>query len=216
MIAVLTADLVHSTKLPKGVYKDTLALLSALLKAEQKRCGADSEIYRGDGFQVRYTNPLQALESTLAIKLGLHAAECAAKPILCTMALAFGEDDACDDKSTGKPGTAMGQAFIDSGRALEQTARAEMTLTFGQAVNSEELNLLTRFFNHQLNNLTKSQAQLLSQYIESGFAEHRALAQLTGTSRQNISNRLSSIGAFLIRDYVRLVNHHVTRIAGEE
>lgn len=212
VIAVLTGDLVHSTKMAPAMYKATLACLQQQLAVAQKQCHAVAEIYRGDGFQVQYPNPVLALASALAIKLALHAAEFATKPVQCTLSLAYGSGQTND----GALNTAMGQVFIASGRGLEATPRGDLTLHFEQSSKDDALVLLTRFFNHQLNTLTKSQAQLLGQYIASDFAEHKEIARLTGTSRQNISNRLAGIGAFLIRDYMALVNHKVAAQSGEE
>ncbi len=211
MIGVLTGDLVHSMKMDPTTYHDTLVCLKRLLKSAQLQCHAVGEIYRGDGFQIEYPHPVQALESALAIKLALHAAEFSKKPVQCTLSLAFGPGQA----DYGSPGAAMGPAFVASGRGLENTSRGELTLHFCDQPMTEPFQLLTRFLNHQLNGLTKSQASLLSQYLASGFAEHKEIARITGTSRQNISNRLASMGAFLIRDYIRLINQRVEELGGE-
>jgi predicted DNA-binding protein YlxM (UPF0122 family) len=105
---------------------------------------------------------------------------------------------------------------------LSKTQRGELSIHFQQqkAQRKEQddilalTKLLTDFLNHLLNRLTKSQAQLLYQYIEHDFAEHQKMAEFTGTSRQNISNRLGNIGAYLVRDYMAIINNKIALLGG--
>ena len=83
-------------------------------------------------------------------------------------------------------------------------------MQFEHETGEDEVKLLTQFLNHLLNRLTKTQAELLYQYIESSFAEHKKIADITGTTRQNISNRLGNIGAYLVRDYMTVINKKIT------
>lgn len=205
MIGVLTGDIVNSTQLSSDEYANTIAYLNELMKNSEQKYKAKGNIYRGDEFQIQYPDPISALTSSLLIKLGLHNSPHTSKPILCTLSLAYGEAELYKSK----PNTSSGPVYINSGRNLEKTPRGEFSLQIEE--KSSDLQLLTNFLNHQLNRLTKTQAQLLYQYIESGFAEHKTLAQITKTSRQNISNRLNGIGAHLVRDYITAINQHVNK-----
>ena len=208
MIAVLTGDLVNSTKMSEEVYSGVINNLKALLVEANKKYQATGEVYRGDEFQIQYPNPIDAFKSTLLIKLALHLSTYSSKPIQCTLSLAYGSYAFYDKK----PNTSSGPVFIASGRGLEKTQRGELSLHFDERSNDEETQLLNNFLNHLLNRLTKTQAELLFQYIESDFADHKQLAKITKTTRQNISNRLSNIGAFLVRDYMALINNKVTSL----
>lgn len=205
MIAVLTGDLVNSTKMSEEVYAGVINSLKALLVEANEKYQATGEVYRGDEFQIQYPDPIDALKSTLLIKLALHLSTYSSKPIQCTLSLAYGSYAFYDKK----PNTSSGPVFIASGRGLEKTQRGELSLHFDEKYNDEETQLLSHFLNHLLNRLTKSQAELLFQYIESDFADHKKIAEITKTTRQNISNRLSNIGAFLVRDYMALINNKV-------
>lgn len=212
MIAVLTGDLVRSTKMSEQEYLDAISGLKQLMLEAKSKHQAAGDIYRGDGFQIQFPEPQFALEYALIIKLALQGASISQKPVMCTLSLAYGRYQTLSEK----PNTSMGQVFIDSGRNLEATSRSDITLSIEQNTEYPELDLLTDFLSHLINKLTKSQSELLCQYIQSGYAEHKEIAKMTGTSRQNISNRLSSIGAFLVRDYIELINNKVmTRIGGE-
>lgn len=211
MIAVLTGDLVNSTKMSSQTYTEVIQNINHLLQEMNEKYQAIGEIYRGDEFQIQYPQPIYALKSTLLIKLALHLSPYASKPIQCTLSLAYGTYDIFDEK----PNTSTGQVFIESGRGLAQAQKGELRLNIEQRNMSKELILLGQFLNHSLNRLTKSQAQLLYQYIASDFAEHKKIANITGTTRQNISNRLSNVGAYLIRDYIQIINNKVSKLSIE-
>lgn len=218
MIAVLTGDIVNSTKMSKQTYADVIKSLKGFLQDAHENYGAVGEIYRGDEFQIQYPNPIDALKSTLLIKLALHLSAYSTKPIQCTLSLAYGDYETYDEK----PNTSSGPVFIESGRGLSKTQRGELSMHLKQQNvqqkeqknNQDDVILLTQFLNHLLNRLTKTQAQLLYQYIQHGFAEQQKMAELTGTSRQNISNRLGNIGAYLVRDYIESINNKIALLGG--
>lgn len=205
MIAVLTGDIVNSTKMSNETYSEVIHSLKGFLREVKQKYQAIGEVYRGDEFQIQYPDPIDALKSTLLIKLALHLSKFSPKPIQCTLSLAYGRYDIYDKK----PNTSSGPVFIESGRGLEKAQRGELLLSFEQKYHRDDFKLLNQFLNHLLNKLTKTQAELLYQYIASDFAEHKKLADLTGTTRQNISNRLANIGAFLVRDYMAVINKQV-------
>ena len=211
MIAVLTGDLVNSTKMTDEVYSDVITNLKGLLKTAHQKYQAIGEIYRGDEFQIQFPDPIHAIECTLLIKLSLQISKFSKKPLQSTLSLAYGSHSILDDK----PNTSSGPVFINSGRGLNKTQRGDISVNFETTVqeSNKEIILLTQFLNHQLNRLTRTQAELLYQYIESNYAEHKKIADITGTSRQNISNRLGNIGAFLVRDYIKIINMRVNNKA---
>ena len=205
MIAVLTGDLVNSTKMSNATYTEVTNSLKGFLQDVNDKYRAIGEVYRGDEFQIQYPDPAHALKSALLIKLALHLSKSSPKPIQCTLSLAYGAYDIYDNT----PNTSSGPAFIESGRGLEKAQRGEFSLRFQQESDNDDVQLLNQFLNHLLNRLTKTQAELLYQYIESDFVEHKKIADITGTTRQNISNRLGNIGAFLVRDYMAVINKKV-------
>ncbi|XQW83912.1 MarR family transcriptional regulator [Thalassotalea piscium] len=208
MIAVLTGDLVNSTKMSNKIYTQVITDLKGLLVDAHNKYHAVGEIYRGDEFQIQFPEPIHAIKCTLLIKLALHLLRVSDKPIQCTLSLAYGSHDILADK----PNTSSGPVFVNSGRGLDKTPRGDMSVSVQQDNDNNELKLLTQFLNHLLNRLTRSQAELLYQYIENDFIEHQKMAELTKTSRQNISNRLANIGAFLVKDYIDIINNKVNEL----
>ncbi|CAM4092292.1 hypothetical protein [Pseudoalteromonas byunsanensis] len=211
MIAVLTGDLVNSSKMLNEIHTDAITTIQGLLQSINEQHGATGEIYRGDEFQIQFPNAIHAITCTILIKLALHFKTRSDKPVLCTLSLAYGEQPL----SGKQPTISTGPVFIESGRGLANTPRGEISVSFGHN-NTSEMRLLTQFLSHQLNKLTKTQAELLYIYITNHFAEHQKIAEITKTSRQNISNRLSSIGATLIRDYIAVINQRVTKAKGKD
>lgn len=212
MIAVLTGDIVNSTKMSNQLYQATLEKLKDLLQQVNTQLQASGDIYRGDEFQIQYPDPLSAIKSALSIKLSLYLSSTTQRPIQSTLSLAYGDYEILAEK----PNTSSGAVFIKSGRELANTAKGNLSLNFSSSENTTnhidpEIKLLTDFLNHQLNKLTHSQAVLLYQYLETDFAEHKILAAITQTSRQNISARLNSMGAYLVRDYIKLINKKVAQ-----
>lgn len=193
--------------MPKPTYLQAVKHLNDLLTYSQKNFQANGEIYRGDEFQIHYPKPVYALKSTLLIKLALHIAQYASKPIQCTLSLAYGSFENYETK----PNTSSGPVYITSGRMLAKTPKGDLTVSIEKAKQIAEIKLLTTFLNHLVNRLTKTQAALLYQYIECDFAEHKKLAKITNTSRQNISNRLANIGGHLVRDYVQFIHQEVLK-----
>lgn len=204
MIAVLTGDVVHSSKMSTTQYSQTIETLKQLISAEKQKNSASGDIYRGDEFQLQYSKPEYALQSALIFKLSLP----------CTLSLAYGKYEVFNDS----PSTSSGPVYVESGKSLDKANRGDLIVSLSQDTSVLQntcpptqfhpngLLLLNNFLAHTLNSLTKSQSELLLAYIKNGFPEHKVLAELTGTSRQNISNRLSSMGAHLVRDYVNYIN----------
>lgn len=209
-LAVLTGDIVSSTKMPATEYQLVINRLQRLIDQADEHFSASGQIFRGDAFQLHYTDIAQALKSTLLIKLGLYITEQVPSPVQCTLSLAYGKGLVKNES----PNTSSGPVYITSGRELENTASGDLSVHISNFDAQNELTLLTQFLNHLLNRLTKTQAELLYQYVMSDFAEHKKLAELTGTTRQNISNRLANIGATLVENYCQLINQYVATIKG--
>ncbi|QTH64513.1 hypothetical protein J1N51_03285 [Psychrosphaera ytuae] len=202
MIAVLTGDIVRSTKMSERQYQDLIQLLREHISTLSNSYQARGQVYRGDEFQIHFPDPDFAIKQTILLKLLLITSPVISTPIHCTLSLAFGQHSVMD----ASPGTSTGPVYVDSGRKLDTSQREALVVTFSDCQNDPSLTLLTSCISHQLNKLTQSQAELLHMYIDSDFVEHQKLADKLGTSRQNISNRLSSMGAHLIRDYIQLIN----------
>jgi hypothetical protein len=67
MIAVLTGDIVNSTKMSNKTYSEVIYSIKGFLREVKQKYHAIGKIYRGDEFQIQYPDPICALRSTLLL-----------------------------------------------------------------------------------------------------------------------------------------------------
>lgn len=206
MIAVLTGDLVESTRLSSTHYAQTINALTTVLNHLQEQTGCTYELFRGDGFQVVFPDPKHAIHALFTIRLYLNS-QISEVAVNCTQALAYGEGTL----SESSPGTSNGEAFVLSGRTLDNTRGGEfrVILAPGQSGTKGQqtaLDIMCSQLSYVLNRLSKKQADLLYQYLSQNFPTHQVLADNNNTSRQNISERLKSAGGDLLAPFIDYIN----------
>jgi hypothetical protein len=194
---VLTADIVHSTKLEAEDYASVMQTLQKLLTSHASRYQCKFEIFRGDSFQILYTNIIDAMNSVLSIRLYLQSGiECPA--IKLTQSIAIGRVE----QASSSLSSSLGEAFILSGRALDNAARGDLVINFGNDLCSTDLSVSTLFLHHLLTGLTEKQAEVLYYYIEFNFPEQQVIADHMDVTRQNVATHLKRSGAELVRAYL--------------
>ncbi|MDT0627137.1 hypothetical protein [Alteromonas sp. W364] len=197
IVAVLTTDIVHSTKLSTLEYNSIITTLKTYLDREIDGKDASYEIYRGDSFQIYFQDVQQAMRASMALRFYFRSGiDCPS--IELTQSLALGEYEQLSDK----PGTSVGQAFILSGRALDKAQRGEFVFNMCDGLPSVDLSLSTRFLNHLLAGLTEKQSGVLFYYVSLNGPEQKVIAELLDMTRQNVATHLKRGGADLIRAYI--------------
>ena len=197
LYAVLTTDIVHSTKLGSDDYSAVMKALKAILISHQERYQSQFEIFRGDSFQVLYPKVDEAMKASLSLRLYLQSGvDCPAVKL--TQSIAIGTVD----KGSESLGSSLGEAFVLSGRSLDDASRGDLTLSFGRDFVNRDLTVSTLFLQHLLNGLTKKQAEVLFYYIDFGYPEHQFIADYMKQSRQNITAHLKRSGAELVKTYL--------------
>jgi Trp operon repressor len=158
--AVITADIVNSTKLSKGNQKKLMALLTSVLE------GNKYEFYRGDSFQVFLKSPEEAL--LLALKIRIVAmklpAETSAPRIDVKLSIGIGAITL--PLKTLK--TASGEAFILSGRAFDQMKTGRrLNIKCGEKNHVVNLGLkvLADFLDYLFHRLTYKQAAVVFELL---------------------------------------------------
>jgi len=195
--AVLTSDIVHSTKLEAKTYALVMKTLQKLLKSHEVRYQCKSEMFRGDSFQVLYTNINDAMKSVLSLRLYLQSGiECPS--IKLTQSLAIGNVEQTSENLS----ISLGEAFILSGRSLDKATRGDLVLNFGSELWSTDLTVSTLFLRHLLNALTEKQAEVLYYYIDFDFPEQKSIADHMNMTRQNVATHLKRSGAELVKAYL--------------
>lgn len=190
LFAVITGDLVKSSNYQAADYERLLYLLDQCLRSLSPV--PHYNIYRGDAFQLLLTEPGQAVRAALLLRLNLIAE--AADARLC-IAIGPADNLRADIK------TATGPVFTLSGTGLDQLAQQRWSLYCSDG--SQPLDLLLRFADKLLMQLTARQAQVLLLYLLANDQSHQALATELNTSRANITALLNQANYLLFKDFVQ-------------
>ena len=158
--AVITADIVNSTKLSKGNQKKLMALLTSVLE------GNKYEFYRGDSFQVFLKSPEDALLIALKIRVAAMKLPAETSAPMIDVKLSIGIGAITLPLKTLK--TATGEAFVLSGRAFDQMkASQRLIIRCGEKNNVVNLGLkvLSDFMDYLFNRLTYKQAAVVFELL---------------------------------------------------
>lgn len=187
--AVITGDLVRSSKMAPDRYNLILQQLEQTL-ATLSSNHTDFSIYRGDGFQLYLPNPEQSLTAALLIRLNLisHDADC-------RLSIGLGNIDS----KRSQISMSTGEAFTLSGRGLEALKDVYWSLQLPQSL-SVDWQLLLRFADVLLQQMTARQAQVLYGYLTGDNPSHQQLADQMQTSRANITQLLNQAHYTLFQD----------------
>ncbi|RUO32012.1 hypothetical protein CWE12_03215 [Aliidiomarina sedimenti] len=190
MIAVLTGDLVHSSKLSEQQLNQAQQLLQQQIN-RHTQSGGRGELYRGDAFQLALPEARDAIKAALLVVCTLRA-----NGVALTLSVGIG-----DGPVAKRSATAQQQAYVLSGRGLELTSRGELTVHSDHSAANQSLQLNTAFLSFLLQNLTRKQAEVLYDWVNHDFCEHHLVAERLQTSRQNVSLHLRKLGGHLVESY---------------
>jgi len=155
--AVITADIVNSTKLSKAEYKRLMKSLEEILQSYQH------EFFRGDSFQVFVKSPDQALRVLLQAR---------------TVAMKLSESSPSDIRASIGIGqvklpvksfqTASGDVFILSGRSFDKMVKDERLIIVSDEKNKAVnlgLKLISQFIDYLFQRLTFKQAAVVYELL---------------------------------------------------
>ena len=194
LIAVITGDLVGSSKLSGEIFSQVILNLERLLKSFRARYDAAFDIFRGDSFQLVVAPPLAARLATL-IDLSLRSGEPAVAVRQC---IGIGKGDAPGQNVK----TATGEAYALSGHGLDKLKGRGLTIASADKAFTEHCELLTRFFDSHLDRLTSTQAQVVLAYLMADNKSHEHLARVLDKKRSNVTRILNTSQYHLITDYL--------------
>lgn len=170
--AVLTADIVDSTRLPAPVAQKLTRGLRQLLE------GTVHEFYRGDSFQVFLPDAQQGLRLLMQCR---------------SVAIATGESDIRISigigkarKPAGKPGMAKDPAFVLSGRAFDLMLKTNARLAIGcsNPLAAEGFHVIAGWGNTIFEQMTARQAAVIHALL-SGHSQQEA-ARLLKKSKSTV------------------------------
>jgi hypothetical protein len=201
--AVITADIVNSTLLPKPEAKRLMKNLLAVIEPY------DHEFFRGDSFQVFVRSSSEALTvllvlRTVAIKL-LPAAVVPLSDIRASIGLANVKLPLKSLK------TASGEAFVLSGRAFDKMnagQRLAISCTEKNHIANLGLNVVARFADYLFQRLTPKQAAVVFELLQK--RTQTETARRLKKSQATIHKHTQSAGwpeiEKLLSDYQLLIN----------
>ncbi len=195
-LAVLTGDIIRSTRLAPAVLDAAMAALAAAADEMGRWDGAVEARFtrfRGDGWQCLAPSPSQALRGVLFMRASLRAID---RDTDTRVSVGIGPGTV-----TGDLAAASGPAFEISGRGLDRMARAQQ-LAIGWSEPPPAAAVIGAVFalSDEISRLwTPRQAEVLAETLSPGDEVQEALAAQHGVSQQAIAKRLSGGGDWAVQ-----------------
>ena len=208
--AVLTGDIVNSTRLRP---QQESALIKKLSDPLQPFLGQRLyEFYRGDSFQVFMEEPGKALQLALACRalaIGISAGEEEEDATVGSdIRISIGIGEA--SQPIGSLGVAKGDAFLLSGRQLDQLQQSEdrLAITCNEPMANIGFQILADYLNSIYKGMTAKQANVIVHLLQGGTQQQ--LAETENKSKSTVS-QLANAGRWpeinrLLKQYEMLIN----------
>lgn len=200
--AVLTGDIVNSTRLKKVTEKKLLKILTAALAKYQ------FEFYRGDSFQVYVKNPVEALQTALLCRTAAISVSKNETINLSDVRISIGIGTVTMQVKT--LGTAKGEAFILSGRAFDEMTGTDRRLVIATAnsLANAGLQIIADYLNAILKAMTGKQAEVIFELLQGKTQQEVAelLKKSKSTVHQHVTaGRWTEIEK-LLQQYENIIN----------
>ncbi len=161
MQAVLTGDIVNSTRLSSAKGKALVKLLEQILKPYKY------EFYRGDSFQVLIKEPGSSLRIALLCRtgaIGITDNEADVK-------VSIGLGDV--DERIKTLGSAKGEAFILSGRAFDELEKSgsRLVISAENTLANISLQVISDYINSIYSRMTSKQAKVIFELLKGGLQQ---------------------------------------------
>lgn len=197
-LAVLTGDIIRSTKLAPQALDAAMAALASGAEAMSCWPGARPAFFtrfRGDGWQCMAPSPELALRAMLFLRAHLRAL-----PGSADTRISVGHGLATLPEN-GNLAAAGGPAFELSGRGLDTMSRPEQfAVAWADPPASAALTVAVFALTDEISRLwTERQAETLIETLAPGDAAQREIADRRGVSQQAIAKRLSAGGDWAIQ-----------------
>ena len=200
--AVLTGDIVNSTRLSKTAEKKLMHLMRQLFREHKL------EFYRGDSFQALLQQPARALRLSLLCRTAAISMQETQYPVQTDFRISIGIGEVRSPVRSLR--TAKGQAFVLSGRAFDEIARRDSRLAIatGNALANEGLQVIADYLNSIFTDMTGKQAEVIFQLLmgETQQAIAHKLKKTKSTIHQRVtSGRWPEIDKLLLQ-YEKIIN----------
>lgn len=196
---VITGDIVGSSQIKSEFRGDLLTCLTTMGDELQCISPFRMELYRGDSFQLLVEEPAMAAKIAILLRAGLicHTPNKEHGVWDAKVSIGIGSIDFISDSIV----TSDGEAFLYSGRQLDAMGKRKLgILTPWQDVN-EELDVSTAFVDDIITGWSNKQAGMIYLSLRQNSAK-KEVAEMSGTSIQNVRNVLSVAKESLIKKYI--------------
>jgi hypothetical protein len=184
MVAVITADMVNSTRFPSEQTAGWLNQLLAELKTDQSiEWALLPEVYRGDSFQGVLRKPEDALRMAILARVIIRS-----HTIRTDLRIAIGIGGF--DQLTDRPGTSDGEAFKLSGRLADQVRNRKAKIAFALTHPTPVLNSTMDLLETLIDGWTSAQCEVIH-----GLLTNKNISQIADNlsiSQSAVSQRVAS------------------------
>lgn len=195
MKAVITADIVNSTKIEEANRYLLVDELDNIIQDLQRRSSLRCEMYRGDSFQVLVNDVKYCLEIAVLIRLGLKKSNLLKNGKLdARMAIGVGEVSYEHEQVI----LSDGEAFRLSGRTFDKLNKRRLLIATNINDVDEPLNVMLAFIDELLEGLSYTQSKYLYDSLLYNISQME-LAHVYSTSQPNIAKHLKSAKENLFR-----------------
>ncbi|MCP5377160.1 MAG: hypothetical protein H6904_08800 [Rhodobacteraceae bacterium] len=208
--AVLTGDLVDSTRSDRARIEHTMELLSQGLPAGIRWEGWVNHLrftrFRGDGWQILVESPEDALRWSIVALAALKADE---KALETRIAIGIGTVGYVGDDNLND---ASGPAFSASGRALDAMHKYERLFLMGSETSSRATDkdclvsgaekAAVILIDERLSRWTPEQAEAIAHFLHPTSPSATEIAQRLAITPQAVSYRLKGAGAKPLREAI--------------
>lgn len=184
MKAVITADIIQSSKMPAGVWMEAL---KSVLKKFGKQ-GKTWEIYRGDEIQLLLDCPENAFLAAITIKAEIRKSDFDAR-----ISIGLGNMDYAGNSIKESNGT----AFVHSGRNLEllkNNKNQSLSIKTDDDDFDENFNLIFKLLENIFEKWKTSTATSVSSYLEHKNLSQTQIAEKMGITQGALSRALKRGG----------------------
>lgn len=196
-IAVLTGDLIGSTRVPEpAAFRQRLR---ELLGLATDRFQAQTNLFRGDGFQVAVDRQVNVFRLAVLLRVGLISCSPASDTRWdARIAIAFGVGSlsATDQNS---------EAWVNSGRTLDAMEKGNLHVYHNGEVMALATGVATAFADDLLNHLTATEAEVLYYYLLEEDS-HQRIADRLGKQRPTVTKALQRARYQLLDRYINDMN----------
>lgn len=208
MKAVITADIVNSTKILDKDRKLLSEILDKIIQELQFVGMLRCEMYRGDSFQVLVEDYQYAIKIAILIRLGLIKSNLLGKAKLdARMVIGIGDVSYEDNKII----LSDGEAFRLSGRAFDSLGKKRILLATNNIEVDRQLNLLLAFIDDILLHISISQSRCLYESLLLNLPQ-KDIAKMLGMTQPNVAKLLKASKEVLFREFLGYAEEELSKI----